>query len=80
MRVSHFATYFALAVSTAHAVSVPNGDVRVRDDHAVSIRSSDILAPEHALEKRKGGGGKGGGSSSSGSSTYCMPITHALEC
>lgn len=71
MRLSHVATYFTLALSTAHAVSLPGSDaVHVREEQAVSVRSSDIIAPEHALEKRKGGGGKGGGggSSSGGSS------------
>ncbi|KAL5426953.1 hypothetical protein PMIN04_001676 [Paraphaeosphaeria minitans] len=69
MRLSHIATYLALAASTAHAVSVPNADVKVRDDQAVSVRSSDILvAPEHALQKRKGGGGKGGGGGGGSSS------------
>ena len=75
MRLSHIATYFALAASTAHAVSVSNSDVKIRDDQAVSMRSSDILAPDHALEKRKGGGGKGGSSSSS--SKYRTSIIHA---
>lgn len=65
MRISHLATYVALVVSTAHAVSVPSHDVQLRDEQAVSVRSSDILDPEHALEKRKGGGGKGGGGGSS---------------
>lgn len=65
MRLSHIATYLALAASTAHAVSVPNADLTVRDDQVVSLSSSDILSPEHTLEKRKGGGGKGGGGGSS---------------
>ncbi|KAJ4292746.1 hypothetical protein N0V90_009409 [Kalmusia sp. IMI 367209] len=67
MRISHLATYLALAVaSTTHAVSVPNADaVDVRDARAVST-VSDIFSPEHALEKRKGGGGKGGGGSGGG--------------
>ncbi|OAG07769.1 uncharacterized protein CC84DRAFT_1088243 [Paraphaeosphaeria sporulosa] len=75
MRLLHIATYFAFAASTAHAVSVPNTDVKVRDDRAISIRSSDILAPEHTLEKRKGGGGKGGGGGSS--SSRASPASNA---
>jgi hypothetical protein len=67
MRLSHIVTYLALAAPTVYAVSVPNADINARDDRAVSIRSPEILAPEHALEKRKGGGGKGGGSSGGGS-------------
>lgn len=71
MRISHIVTCIALAISSAHAVSVPNSiAVDVRDERAVSVSSSDLLAPENALEKRKGGGGKGGGGgSSSGSSS-----------
>ncbi|KAL1612629.1 hypothetical protein SLS60_000858 [Paraconiothyrium brasiliense] len=54
MRISYIVTYFALALSTAHAASVSNGEVKARDDQVVSVRSSDVLAPEHALERRKG--------------------------
>ncbi|KAF1966675.1 hypothetical protein BU23DRAFT_544172 [Bimuria novae-zelandiae CBS 107.79] len=69
MRISHIATYLALAASTVSAASIPNSDaVNVREE-VVSVRSSDVLAPEHVLEKRKGGGGKGGGSLGGGSSS-----------
>jgi hypothetical protein len=68
MKLTYIATYFALAASTAYAVSVPNAEFNARDGQTVSVRSSEILAPEHVLEKRKGGGGKGGGGSSGGGS------------
>ncbi|KAK3201883.1 hypothetical protein GRF29_164g964507 [Pseudopithomyces chartarum] len=70
MRLSLFATYLVLATSTAHIVSVQNSDaIAARHEQSVSARSSDVLAPEHALEKRKGGGGKGSGGGSSGGKT-----------
>ncbi|KAF2676963.1 hypothetical protein K458DRAFT_350957 [Lentithecium fluviatile CBS 122367] len=66
MKISYFATYFALAVSAVHAVSVPSNALERLEEHAVSPRSDDIFSPENTLEKRKGGGGKGGGGGSSG--------------
>jgi len=48
----------------ASAVSIPEtGTLDVLEAHSAAAPRSDILAPENALEKRKGGGGKGGGSS-----------------
>lgn len=77
MRLSLFATYLVLATSTAHIVSVQNSDaIAARHEQSVSARSSDVLAPEHALEKRKGGGGKGSGG---GSSTYIPECTHPRD-
>lgn len=51
--------------------------VAASDEHAVSERSSDVLASEHALEKRKGGGGKGGGGGSS--STYYLDRVYSRD-
>jgi len=65
MKVSQLLTYIALASSAADAASLPNTDAlsifQGRSSNAP--QSSEILASEHALERRKGGGGRGGGSS-----------------
>ncbi|KAF1954526.1 hypothetical protein CC80DRAFT_550141 [Byssothecium circinans] len=69
MRLSHIAVYLALSASTVHAVSLPDTDaLSIPHAEAASTPRSEILAPENALEKRKGGGGGrgGGGGSSSG--------------
>ena len=68
MRLSQAFTFLALALSTVNAASVPNSNaLDLLEEHAASAPRSDILAPENALEKRKGGGGRGGGGGSSSS-------------
>ncbi|KAF2638478.1 hypothetical protein P280DRAFT_491872 [Massarina eburnea CBS 473.64] len=71
MRLSYIAACcLALATNSALTASLPETDAHSIQQRAVAagIPRSDILAPDHALEKRKGGGGggKGGGGSSSG--------------
>lgn len=60
MRLSAALACLALAASTVNAFSVPEVDALDRLEQPHVIRS-EILLPEHALEKRKGGGGRGGG-------------------
>lgn len=55
------------------AVSLPdpknNIALNYLEEHGASApRSTDVVPPDHNLERRKGGGGRGGGSSSGGSS------------
>lgn len=64
----------AAVSNTISAVSLPDAKNNIAlnylEEHGASApRSTDVISPEHALERRKGGGGRGGGSSgSSGSS------------
>lgn len=69
MKITQYFAGFALATSVVSAASLPEFDaVNLRKDHAdVLPRSSEVVAPDHSLERRKGGGGKGGGSSSGSS-------------
>lgn len=70
MRVAQFFAC-AIAVSAVHAVSLPNSNaLDLLEEHAGSLSGSNIMFPEHALEKRKGGGGKGGGGGSSGGKIF----------
>jgi hypothetical protein len=70
MKIPQLLTYIALASSAANAASLPSTDALsiLEGQSSNAPRSSDIFAPEHALERRKGGGGRGGGGSSGGSS------------
>lgn len=67
MRISHIAAYLALVLPAVQAVSLADHAPARRDEHALSVRSADILSPAHALERRKGGGGRGGGGGGSSS-------------
>lgn len=66
MKVTQYLAGFALATSVANAASIPEiNAINLIEDHAdVLPRSSEVVAPDHNLERRKGGGGRGGGSSS----------------
>jgi hypothetical protein len=68
MRLSHFVASLALTANTVQAASLPDTNaVSISHAQAARIpRSSDVLAPENALEKRKGGGGGGGGGKGGG--------------
>ncbi|KAF2798447.1 hypothetical protein K505DRAFT_371738 [Melanomma pulvis-pyrius CBS 109.77] len=71
MRASQVFALYCLATSTISASSLPDANANALDlleAHGASIPRSEILASEHALEKRKGGGGKGGGGSGGGKS------------
>ncbi|UPX13359.1 uncharacterized protein EKO05_0003869 [Ascochyta rabiei] len=70
MKVTQYLAGVALATSVANAASIPEVNaINLIDDHAdVLPRSSEVVAPDHSLERRKGGGGRSGGSSSGGSS------------
>ncbi|KAF1349455.1 hypothetical protein EJ07DRAFT_140002 [Lizonia empirigonia] len=70
MKVTQYLASFVLATSAVSAVSIPEASaINLIKDHAdVLPRSSEVIAPDHSLERRKGGGGRGGGSSSGGSS------------
>lgn len=58
----------AAVSNTIGAVSLPdpknNIALNYLEEHGASApRSTDVVSPEHTLERRKGGGGRGGGSS-----------------
>ncbi|KAF2628891.1 hypothetical protein BU25DRAFT_337868 [Macroventuria anomochaeta] len=71
MKVSQILAYCALATSAANAAFIPeiNAINLIEDRADAQPRSSEVVAPDHSLERRKGGGGRGGGSSSGGSSS-----------
>lgn len=71
MKVSQLLTCVAFATQAINAASIPDaGALSILSEHADNTpRSSDILAPEHTLERRKGGGGRGGGGGGSSSSS-----------
>lgn len=63
--------YLALLGNTINAVSLPdpknNIALNYLEEHGASApRSTDVVSPDHSLERRKGGGGRGGGSSGGG--------------
>ncbi|KAF2119470.1 hypothetical protein BDV96DRAFT_642492 [Lophiotrema nucula] len=67
MRITQFFAYCIFATAAVKAASLPNTNaLELLEAHAGSAARSDILSPEHALEKRKGGGGKGGGGGGGG--------------
>ncbi|KAF9691843.1 hypothetical protein EKO04_010134 [Ascochyta lentis] len=68
MKVTQCLAGLALATSVANAASIPEANaINLIEDHAdVLPRSSEVVAPDHSLERRKGGGGRGGGGSSGG--------------
>lgn len=68
MKVSQYLACLALATSAANAASIPEiNAINLIEDRADALpRSSEVVAPDHSLERRKGGGGRGGGSSSGG--------------
>ena len=70
MKLSNYVAYFALATSAANAASIPEVNaINLIEDRDATPRSSEVVAPDHSLERRKGGGGRGGSSSSGGSSS-----------
>lgn len=61
----------AAVSNTIDAVSLPdpknNIALNYLEEHGASApRSTDVVSPDHSLERRKGGGGRGGGSSGGG--------------
>jgi hypothetical protein len=71
MRLSRTLACLVLATHINGASLPETSDaLNIFETHAGSVpRSSDIVAPDHSLERRKGGGGRGGGSSGGGSSS-----------
>jgi hypothetical protein len=66
MRVTQLISCLFLATSTINAASLSEARALDRREALAVSAQSDILSPEHSLEKRKGGGGKGGGGGGSG--------------
>ncbi|KAJ4365457.1 hypothetical protein N0V95_000392 [Ascochyta clinopodiicola] len=68
MKIPQYLAGLALATSVVNAASIPEVNaVNLIEDHIdVLPRSSEVVAPDHSLERRKGGGGRGGGSSGGG--------------
>ncbi|KAG9383146.1 hypothetical protein A1F94_007067 [Pyrenophora tritici-repentis] len=67
MKVSQFLTCFVAAQAiTAASIPETNNALHALEERRV-VPPSELLSPEHTLERRKGGGGRGGGSSSGGS-------------
>jgi hypothetical protein len=64
MKTLQYLVCLTLATSAAKAASIPETNaIKLIEDHLdVLPRSSEVVAPDHSLEKRKGGGGRGGGS------------------
>jgi hypothetical protein len=69
MKVSQFLTCL-VASQAISAASIPESSnaLNLLQERRV-VPPSDILSPDHTLERRKGGGGRGGSSGSSGSSS-----------
>ena len=67
MKFSQFLTGL-VAAQAISAASIPESNaVNVLEDRRV-VPASELVSPDHTLERRKGGGGRGGGSSSGGRS------------
>lgn len=69
MRFSHIATYLAVGSNLAQSASLPDSNALSIAYTDANVPRSDIVAPENALEKRKGGGGGGGGKGGGGGSS-----------
>jgi hypothetical protein len=69
MKVSQILTG-VVAVQIISAVSIPESTALNVVEERRAVPASELVSPDHTLERRKGGGGRGGGSSggSSGSS------------
>ncbi|KAF2751339.1 hypothetical protein M011DRAFT_473829 [Sporormia fimetaria CBS 119925] len=61
MKLLQLLTYVAVTTSAANAASIPEVNALEAPAAFANTPRSDILAPENALEKRKGGGAGGGG-------------------
>ncbi|XP_014555461.1 hypothetical protein COCVIDRAFT_102286 [Bipolaris victoriae FI3] len=68
MKASQFIAYL-LASQAISAASLPefNNALNILEDRRV-VPASEVVSPDHTLERRKGGGGRGGGSSGGSSS------------
>ncbi|KAF2736494.1 hypothetical protein EJ04DRAFT_510994 [Polyplosphaeria fusca] len=71
MKLSQYiAAYCVVVTSAINAASLPGPNaLDILEAHSGGLPRSDILAPDNALEKRKGGGGKGGGGGGGGGKT-----------
>lgn len=69
MKASQFLAYL-LASQAVSAASIPefSNALNVLEERRV-VPASEVVSPDHTLERRKGGGGRGGGSSGGGSSS-----------
>jgi hypothetical protein len=62
MKLSQILPFVFLATSSVTASALPESNaLDLLEAHGASVPRSELLSPDHALEKRKGGGGKGGG-------------------
>jgi hypothetical protein len=69
MKVSQFLTCLVASQAiSAASIPEPNNALTSLEARRV-VPASDIVSPDHTLERRKGGGGRGGGGSSSGGSS-----------
>ncbi|EUC30080.1 hypothetical protein COCCADRAFT_104822 [Bipolaris zeicola 26-R-13] len=68
MKASQFIAYL-LASQAVSAASLPefSNALNILEDRRV-VPASEVVSPDHTLERRKGGGGRGGGSSGGSSS------------
>jgi phage baseplate assembly protein gpV len=72
MKASQILSFVFLATSSVVASALPESNaLDLLEAHGASVPRSEILSPEHALEKRKGGGGKGGGGSGGSKFDHC---------
>ena len=72
MRVTQLISCLFLATATINAASLSEARALDRREARTVSARSDILSPEHSLEKRKGGGGKGGGGGGSSGGEFVL--------